>query len=273
MKSIKIVAIATRLAALNCMLVAAVPASSQPRETRETLGPGDAVRVTVFQNPDFNTETRVSERGTIVFPLIGELQFTGLTPAQAGSRIADQLKKGKYIVNPQVTVQLVTVRSRQVSVLGEVAKPGKYPLDDHSSRLTDILALAGGVTPTASDTVTVLVTRGNKLEKREVDVSAMARNGNLAANFEIQGGDTIYVQRAPTFYIYGEVQRAGSYPLKANMSVMQALSVGGGVTLRGTERGLRIHRRNGDGKVIPVEVQLTDPVQPDDVIYVRESLF
>ena len=268
MKSIKSFAI--HLAALACMLAAAAPASSQPRET---LGPGDAVRVTVFQNPDFNTETRLSERGTIVFPLIGELQFTGMTPAQAGSRIADELKKGKYIVNPQVTVQLTTVRSRQVSVLGEVAKPGKYPLDDHSSRLTDILAMAGGVTPTASDTVTVLVTRDNKLEKREVDVSAMARNGNLAANFEIQGGDTVYVQRAPTFYIYGEVQRAGSYPLKANMSVMQALSVGGGVTLRGTERGMKIHRRNGDGKVIPVDVQLTDPVQPDDVIYVRESLF
>ena len=270
MKSIRIVAIATRLAALACMLVAAAPASSQPRET---LGPGDAVRVTVFQNPDFNTETRLSERGTIVFPLIGEIEFTGMTPAQAGTRIANELKKGKYIVNPQVTVQLTTVRSRQVSVLGEVAKPGKYPLDDHSSRLTDILAMAGGVTPTASDTVTVLVTRDNKLEKREVDVSAMARNGNLAANMEIQGGDTIYVQRAPTFYIYGEVQRAGSYPLKANMSVMQALSVGGGVTLRGTERGLKIHRRNGDGKVIPVDVRLTDPVQPDDVIYVRESLF
>jgi len=270
MKSIRIVAIATRLAALACMLVAAAPASSQPRET---LGPGDAVRVTVFQNPDFNTETRLSERGTIVFPLIGEIEFTGMTPAQAGTRIANELKKGKYIVNPQVTVQLTTVRSRQVSVLGEVAKPGKYPLDDHSSRLTDILAMAGGVTPTASDTVTVLVTRDNKLEKREVDVSAMARNGNLAANMEIQGGDTIYVQRAPTFYIYGEVQRAGSYPLKANMSVMQALSVGGGVTLRGTERGLKIHRRNGDGKVIPVDARLTDPVQPDDVIYVRESLF
>jgi polysaccharide export outer membrane protein len=270
MKSIQIVAIATRFAALACMLLAALPASSQPRET---LGPGDAVRVTVFQNPDFNTETRLSERGTIVFPLIGELEFTGMTPAQAGSRIAQELKKGKYIVNPQVTVQLTTVRSRQVAILGEVAKPGKYPLDDHSSRLTDVLAMAGGVTPTASDTVTLLVTRDNKLEKREVDVSAMARNGDLAANMEIQGGDTIYVQRAPTFYIYGEVQRAGSYPLKANMSVMQALSVGGGVTLRGTERGLKIHRRNGDGKVIPVDVQLTDPVRPDDVIYVRESLF
>jgi polysaccharide export outer membrane protein len=271
MKPIKFVATAIlRFAALACMVVAAAPTMAQPRET---LGPGDAVRVIVFQNPDFNTETRLSERGSLVFPLIGEIQFTGMTPAQAGSKISEELKRGKFINNPQVTVQLVTVRSRQVAVLGEVAKPGKYPLDDNSSRLTDILALAGGVTPTAADTVTVLVSRGSKLEKREVDVAAMARDGNLAANFQIEGGDTVYVQRAPMFYIYGEVQRAGSYRLQNNMSVMQALSVGGGVTLRGTERGIKIHRRNGDGKIHKVDVQLTDPVQPDDVIYVRESLF
>jgi polysaccharide export outer membrane protein len=99
------------------------------------------------------------------------------------------------------------------------------------------------------------------------------RSGDMKANFDIQGGDTIYVQRAPVFYIYGEVQKAGSYRLEQNMSVMQALSVGGGVTPRGTERGLKIHRRNGDGKIVRVEAQPTDLVQADDVIYVRESLF
>ena len=276
--------------AVACLFVAATPAMSQSPQVaaatpapvmsqspqvqvRETLGPGDAVKVTVFQNPDFNTETRLSERGTVVFPLIGEMKFTGLTPAQAGTRIAEELKRGKYINNPQVTVQLTAVRSRQVAVLGEVARPGKYALDDNSSKLTDILAVAGGVTTAAADTVTVLVSRGDKLEKREIDVSAMARDGNLASNLEIQGGDTIYVQRAPVFYIYGEVQRAGSYRLQNNMSVMQALSVGGGTTLRGTERGMMIHRRNGDGKILKVEAKPTDPVQPDDVIYVKESLF
>ena len=289
MKPINTVAVAMlHSAALACMFAAATPAMSQSPQVaaatpapsqspqiqvRETLGPGDAVKVTVFQNPDFNTETRLSERGTVVFPLIGEMKFTGLTPAQAGTRIAEELKRGKYINNPQVTVQLVSVRSRQVAVLGEVARPGKYALDDNSSKLTDILAVAGGVTTAAADTVTVLVSRGNKLEKREIDVSAMARDGNLAANLDIEGGDTIYVQRAPVFYIYGEVQRAGSYRLQNNMSVMQALSVGGGVTLRGTERGMMIHRRNGDGKVLKVEVKPTDAVQPDDVIYVKESLF
>jgi polysaccharide export outer membrane protein len=292
MKPINTVAIAIHSAALACLFAATTPAMSQSQvketlaaapatssaisqaaQVRETLGPGDAVKVTVFQNPDFNTETRLSERGTVVFPLIGEMKFNGLTPAQAGTQIAEALKRGKYINNPQVTVQLMAVRSRQVAVLGEVARPGKYALDDNSSRLTDILAVAGGVTPAAADTVTVLVSRGDKLEKREIDVSAMARDGNLGSNLQIEGGDTIYVQRAPVFYIYGEVQRAGSYRLSNNMSVMQALSLGGGVTLRGTERGMMIHRRSGDGKVQKVEVRPTDPVQPDDVIYVKESLF
>ncbi len=259
-----------RALALACGLVAAFAATAQPRET---LGPGDAVRVTVFQNPDFNTETRLSETGTIVFPLIGEVSFSGLTPAQAGTRVADALKKGKYIVNPQVTVQLVAVRSRQVAVLGQVAKPGKYPLDDNASRLTDILALAGGVLPTGTDEVTVVLTRDGKTQTRVVDIPAMLRTGDLKSNFDIQGGDTIFVQRAPVFYIYGEVQRAGSYRLEQNMSVMQALSVGGGITPRGTERGMRIHRRGNDGKVLRLDAQPGDLVQADDVIYVRESLF
>jgi len=259
-----------RAAALACGLLAALTATAQPRET---LGAGDAVRVSVFQNPDFNTETRLSEGGTIVFPLIGEVNFSGLTPAQAGTRVADALKRGKYIVNPQVTVQLVTVRSRQVSVLGQVARPGKYPLDDNASKLTDILALAGGITPTGTDEVSVLLTRDGKTQTRVVDVPTMVRTGDTKANFDIQGGDTIYVQRAPVFYIYGEVQRAGSYRLESNMSVMQALSLGGGVTPRGTERGMKIHRRNGDGKILRLDAQPTDGVQADDVIYVRESLF
>jgi len=261
---------ALRAVALAFGLLAALQATAQPRET---LGPGDAVRVTVFQNPDFNTETRLSENGTVVFPLIGEQNFSGLTPAQAGARVADALKRGKFINNPQVTVQLVAVRSRQVSVLGQVAKPGKYPLDDNATKLTDILALAGGVTATGTDEVTVLLTRGGKTQTRVVDIPSMVRTGDMKANFDIQGGDTIYVQRAPVFYIYGEVQKAGSYRLEQNMSVMQALSVGGGVTPRGTERGMKIHRRANDGKIVRLEAQLTDAVQPDDVIYVRESLF
>jgi len=263
---------ARRLAGLLCLaaMTLSVAAFGQ---SREILGEGDSVRITVFQNPDLTTETRISERGTITFPLVGEISLAGLTPVGAEARITEYLIKGKFVLKPQVSLNVVRVRSRQVSVLGQVARPGRYPLDDTSSNLTDILALAGGVSPTGDDNVTVMVKRNGKTSKQEINVPTMYRTGDLSRNLELQNGDTIFVQRAPVFYIYGEVQRAGVYRLEPLMTVMQALSVGGGVTPRGTDRGLKVRRKAADGKFQSIDAHLTDPVQPDDVIYVRESLF
>jgi polysaccharide biosynthesis/export protein len=241
-------------------------------ESPELIGPGDAVRVTVFQNPDLTTETRVAGRGTITFPLVGDVSVTGLTPSQAASRITEALKQGKFIQNPQVNVAVTQVRSRQVSILGEVAKPGRYPLDDFNIRLTDILAVAGGVTPAGADTAVITRRNGNP-RTLEVKLPAALRGGDPSHNPEITGGDTIHVQRAPVFYIYGEVMRGGSYRLEPNMTVMQALALGGGLSLQGTQRGLRIHRRGPDGTVEALDAPLTDTVQADDVIYVRASVF
>jgi polysaccharide biosynthesis/export protein len=252
------------------LMAFAVPGSA---DSRETLGAGDNIRITVFQNPDLTTETRISERGTIVFPLIGEVALSGHTPSAAAARIAEQLKYGNFLKNPQVTVSVLQVRSRQVSVLGQVARPGRYPLDDTSSRLTDILALAGGIGPAGDDIVTVIATRGGKIQKLEIDVPRLYRTGDMSQNIEVENGDTIFVQRAPVFYIYGEVQRAGAYRLEPGMVVMRALSLGGGLTPRGTDRGLKIHRRLPGGAVLKLDAKLTDTVRPDDVIYVRESLF
>jgi len=242
-------------------------------DSRETLGAGDSIRVTVFQNPDLTTETRISERGTIVFPLIGEVALAGQTPTGGAVQIAEQLKQGNYIRNPQVSLSVTQVRSRQVSVLGQVGRPGRYALDDVNSKLTDILALAGGISPAGDDVVTVTVARGSQIRKLEIDVPKMYRSGDLSQNIEVESGDTIFVQRAPVFYIYGEVQRAGAYRLEPDMVVMQALSLGGGLTARGTDRGIKISRRTPDGSVGKVDAKLTDRVRPDDVIYVGESLF
>ena len=101
----------------------------------------------------------------------------------------------------------------------------------------------------------------------------MFREGDLASNLVLQPGDTLYVHRAPMVYVYGEVQKAGAYRLEPHMTVIQAIAMGGGLTVRGTERGVRIHRRNGDGQVHKIDARLTDPVQTDDVVYVKESLF
>jgi polysaccharide export outer membrane protein len=238
----------------------------------ESLGMGDMVRVSVFRNPELTTEARISERGTILFPMIGEVPVAGLTPSQAGARIADKLRSGKYVVNPEVTVSMMQVNSRQVSVLGNVVKPGRYPLDSTTAQLTDLIALAGGVGPTGSDEVTVITKRNGKQEKLEVDLGDMFRRGDLSRNISLEPGDTIFVHKAPMVYVYGEVQKGGAYRVEPQMTVMQAIAMGGGITPRGTERGIKISRRDGTG-VRRIDASLTDNVQPDDVIYVRESLF
>ena len=98
-------------------------------------------------------------------------------------------------------------------------------------------------------------------------------NENLDGDLMVAGGDVIYVQRAPMFYIYGEVQRPSSYRVERNMTIRQALAQGGGLTVRGTERALRLYRRAASGAVETLNPNLDDPVRPNDVLYVRESIF
>jgi polysaccharide biosynthesis/export protein len=227
----------------------------------EKLGAGDAIRITVFQQPDLTTETRISEKGSIIMPLAGEVKLAGLSQAEAGSAIADSLKKGRYLKNPQVAVAITTLRSRQVSVLGMVARPGRIALDDTSSKLSDVIAAAGGIVPGGSETVTVL----REGQEHKIDV--------LGKDFALKGGDTINVERAPVFYIYGEVARSGAYRLEPNMTVMQAIAAGGGITPRGSDRRLKLRRPEAGGKVLETDARLQDRVQADDVIYVKESLF
>ena len=243
------------------------------RQALEAVGPGDMLRISVFRNPDLATEARVTDAGTIAFPLIGDVTVTGLTPQQIGKRIADKLASGKYVVNPEVTVAISQVNSRQVSVLGNVNKPGRYPIDAINVRVTDFVAAAGGVAGPGSDIVTVVQNRNGQSIKTDIDLTQMFRAGNLTANMELQPGDTVYVHRAPLVYVYGEVQKAGAYRLEPHMTVMQAIALGGGLTTRGTERGVRIHRRGDNGAVRQIDARLTDEVRTDDVIYVRESLF
>jgi len=242
-------------------VAAAAYAQGASNAPADKVGVGDAVRVTVFQQPDLATEARVSEHGTISMPLVGEVKVSGLTPAQAGSRIATELKNGKFLKNPQVTLAVTTLRSRQVNVLGMVPRPGRYPLDDASSGLQDVIAAAGGVAPGGADVVTVV--RDGKAQK--VDV--------MAKSFPLKNGDTIQVERAPVFYIYGEVTRGGSYPLVPNMTVMQAIAAGGGITPRGSERRLKLRRPAGNGKYVETDANLQDTLKADDVVYVKEAIF
>lgn len=236
------------------------------------LGPGDTLRVNVYGHPDLSLETRVSESGSISYPLIGEVKVSGLSPASAQKKIAGMLERGGYLRNPQVNISVAQNQSQQVSVLGQVTRPGRYPVDGKRS-LTDILALAGGMTQDAGDTVTLVRTRNGKTIKESLDIHAMVKTGEMHKNLQLKTDDVIYVERAPRFYIYGEVQQPGTYKLERNMTVIQALSVGGGLSPRGTDRGVRLKRRDADGTLREITAKHEDIVQTDDVVYVRESLF
>jgi polysaccharide export outer membrane protein len=326
--------------------------SAHAEDTNYILGPGDVLKITVYNNPDLTLETRVTENGAISFPLIGEVQLSGITAQAAESKIAELLENGRFIKKPQINILVTQFQSKMISVLGSVYKPGRYPLD-RATNLTDLLALvggatpdgsdlititgksgkkdydlrsiidkgdgsqnislvggeivyvhsrdisvmgqvnrpgkysvvggvrtvadflgvAGGINPSGSDIVTVTTFRDGKLYRFEVDVDSLYRTGNNSENIELASGDSVYVPRAPMFYIYGEVQRPGSYRIERNMTVIQALAQGGGLTARGTQRNIKLQRRNANGVIEKLSPELTDPVLQDDVLYIKESLF
>ncbi len=236
------------------------------------LGPGDALKIFVYGHSDMTTETKVSETGKITFPLVGEVLVDGLTSSEVERRIANLLESRDILRKPQVIVVTASLQSQMVSVLGNVRNQGRYPIEGKRS-LTEILAMAGGIIPEGGELVTLIRSDSKKFVKEVIDVLEMVRTGDLSRDVDIRSDDLIYVERAHRFYIYGEVQRAGVYRLERNMTVMQALSVGGGLTLRGTERGLRIQRRDLEGNIKEITAKSGDLVQPDDVIYIKESLF
>jgi polysaccharide export outer membrane protein len=216
---------------------------------------------------------RVSEAGTIAYPLIGSVPVSGLTLPAAEKRIAQMLRDGGFVLNPQVNILLTQAFGNLVSVIGEVNTAGRYSLEAAGGHLSGMLAAAAGVSAGGGDLVIVSGTRNGKPFRREVDIVKMSLSGSPADDIEVYGGDTLFVNRAPMFYIYGQVQKPGQYRLERGMTVIQALATGGGVTGKGTRRGLVRHRRDPSGKVKEEGVNLDDDVQDQDVIYVKESLF
>ena len=253
--------------------VAAEHRAAQEMAQEYLLGPGDSIKIQIFQNPDLTLETRVSESGTITYPLIGTVRVGGLAISKAEDLIARLLDQGGFVIKPQVSVLVLQIRGNEVSALGQFNKPGRIPLETTQTRLSDLIADAGGIAGNGADTVIVLGIRDGKPFRREIDVPSMYGSNGSGEDLIMHPGDVIYVQRAPQVYIYGEVQRPGMFRLERDMTVMQALAEGGGLTPRGTQRGIRVHRRGSDGHIEELKPELDERLQPDDVVYVRESLF
>ena len=261
------------LAWVALVMLGSTPGWAGAQSMQEVIGAGDTVRITAFRYPELTTETRVSEAGEVQVPLIGAIALQGLTPEKAATSIAERLRRGNYMLNPEIAVAVVQPRSRQVSVLGHVTRPGRYTLEGAAARLSDVVAMAGGLVPSASDILVVKRTRQGRSESINVDLGAIIRGSPEAQDIELASGDSVFVPKAPVVYVYGEVTRGGSYRLEPGMTVMQAISVAGGVTPRGSERLAKLRRKQSNGSWIEMPARPTDVVAADDVVYIRESIF
>jgi polysaccharide export outer membrane protein len=249
----------------------AVQPEAEPAEYR--LAAGDQVRIMVYQNPDLTLEARLTETGHLSYPLLGPVRLGGLPVAAAERLIAEGLQRGGFVRQPQVTIAVMQVRGHQASVLGQVNRPGRYAIEVPDLRLSDLLAMAGGTAPGGADTVVVTGVRDAQFFRAEIDLPALFAPGGQARDFLIRHGDTVWIDRQPMVYIYGEVQRPGALRLERGMTLMQALASGGGLSARGTEKGIRVHRRAADGRVRVFSPAMDEPVRDGDVVFVRESLF
>ncbi len=249
-------------------------ASAPAAKPEAVLGVGDIVKITVYQNPDLTVEgARISEGGQVNFPLIGSVAIGGLTASAAEAKIAKGLRDGGFVLRPQVTIQVGQIRSSVISVLGQVSKPGRYPIETVGAKVSEMVATAGGLLPGGADVVTLVGTRNGRSVKLDIDMPAILQSGKTELDLPVENGDIIYADRAPSAYIYGEVQRPGQFKLERGMSLMQALAQSGGLTARGTQRGIKVHRRDANGVVMILDIGMNDTVGRDDVIYVKESLF
>jgi polysaccharide export outer membrane protein len=229
----------------------------------------------VHQETQLSGRYPVNTDGAFTFPMLGRVQVAGLTPRAIEDRLAGLLADG-YLKNPQVTVEVESYRSQTVTVTGEVRTPGKIPLTGQMT-LLDVIVQAGSLTPTAGSELQITRQRpssGGQAASPELIRVAYAdvQNGKANQTVVLRDGDTIFVPKAEPFFVTGHVRNPGSYPLERGMTVLQALSVAGGVSDRGSDKRIKIVRMV-QGKKIEVAAKLTDPVQPGDTIVVPQRFF
>lgn len=250
-----------------CLLISTAVFASPSSDYK--LGAGDVIKITVWDHADLSVETQLNKDGEVNFPLIGLISLNGLSVSAAENSLASVLRSAGYIVKPSVSILVTQYVSHRFTILGEVNKPGRYPLDSQTS-LLDALAIATGVTPAAGDTV--YLTR----DKAQItySVAQLASESDPSKrNVWLQAGDVLFVPRSQIF-VLGEVQRPGNYRLEPGMTVMQAISVAGGFTSKASHSSIKITRKQPDGTSKEIKsVAQSEPLSVNDVVYIEESWF
>lgn len=233
------------------------------------IGSDDLLKINVFDHPELSVEARVSKSGNITYPLLGELKAAGLSPRELEQLLITRLDQGGFVHHAQTSVLITDYESQKVSVVGQVSKPGQYALTT-SSRVLDLLAQAGGpINAVAADQATLVHRDGSSVQ---LDLHSLFQ-GDPKQNPAVMAGDSIYVPRAPVYYIYGEVQRPGSYRLERQMSVAQAISAGGGLTPKGSLHFMKVKRRDAGGTLREISIKERDLLREDDVLMIKQSWF
>jgi polysaccharide export outer membrane protein len=237
------------------------------------LGPGDSVAIQVYGQPDMNATVYISDDGAIPVPLVGAVQVGGLSPAEAARKVEAAFREGKYLVDPHVTIIVTQSRSQRISVLGEVGTPGRYSIESNET-IFDVLAQAGGAKETAADIVFLLrPDKSGQIERIPINLKGLTDNQRAMPTQPLRGGDSIFVPRAEQFYIFGEVATPNMYRIEPGMTVTQAIARAGGVTARGSRKRVEIKRKGPDGRELTFKARPDEPVQANDVLRVKESIF
>lgn len=238
------------------------------------LGIGDRVSITVYGQDDMSTTTEVAADGTITVALVGRVDVVGMTPPEVSQLLKNRLESEGYLRNANVNLIVEEYRSNTISVLGNVNQPGRIALTGQTT-LTEALALAGGVNSSGGDRLVLIRQGGDGEQVREQFYLSelLDRQAGDKPAVRVRKGDTLFVPKAEQFYIHGQVQKPGTYPLDRSLNVMQALSVSGGFNPKAKTSGLVLYRKNADGTVETRKVKLSDQIKDGDVLFVKESLF
>ena len=245
-------------------------------QTEYTVGPQDVVTIQVFGEPEYSGKYTVEQDGTFTYTQIGRVKAAGLTLRALEQELKKQLADG-YLKNPQVAVAIDNYRSQRVLILGEVRSPGEYSLAGGMTLLA-ALARAGSTTPTAGREAVVLrmppnAKPGENVEPEVLKIDlADLQAGNMSLNIPLADGDTVNVPKALSVFVSGQVKTPGAYAVEPGMTVLQVLTLAGGLTDRGSEGRISISRLV-DGKQKEFKAKLTDSVQPGDTIVVKERFF
>jgi len=266
------------LFAIACTLCLwAAGAATPSAQTNYVLGPQDVVNITVLGEEELSRKYTIEQDGTFTFPLIGRVTARGLTLRALEQEIKSKLA-ANYLKNPEVSVAVDAYQSQKVMIWGEVNQPNEYQLTGDMTLLS-ALARAGSVTPNAGrEAVIIRATRktaagpADDPEIIRVDLTDL-QAGNMALNIPLRDGDTINVPKAQSAFVSGQVKNPGAYAVEEGMTVLQVLSLAGGLTERGSDRRINI-TRTVDGKNKEFKgVKLTSLVRPGDTVVVGQRIF